>query len=110
MSDGVARRLGDMSWTDIRDEIAKDPVPIVLLPIGVVEQHGAHLPLKEASIVPDWVASRISERTGALVAPVLNYGYSPTFRWYPGTINLQASTLQAITYDILSELARHGLR
>src|ERR1700722_8181684 len=110
MSDGVARRLGDMSWTDVRDEIAKDPVPIVLVPIGVVEQHGPHLPLNEDSMVAEWVAERISERTGALVAPVLNYGYSPTFRGYPGTINLQSETLRAVTYDILSELARHGLR
>jgi creatinine amidohydrolase len=107
---GVVRRLGDMSWTDVRDEIAKDPVPIVLVPIGVVEQHGPHLPLNEDSMVAEWVAERISERTGALVAPVLNYGYSPTFRGYPGTINLRSETLTAITYDILSELARHGLR
>lgn len=101
-------RLGDMSWTELRDAIATRPV--VLLPIGVVEQHGPHLPLNGDSLVADWVANRVAEQTSSLVAPVLNYGNSPFFRGYPGTINLRLDTLRAVTYDILTELARHGLR
>jgi creatinine amidohydrolase len=101
-------RLGELSWTEIRDVAATDPV--VLLPIGAVEQHGPHLPVHEDSIVAEWVADQLASRNGCLVAPALNYGHSPMFRGYPGNLSLSAQTLRTVTYELLEALVHSGFR
>ena len=101
-------RLGELSWTEVRDVAATDPV--VLLPIGAVEQHGPHLPVHEDSIVADWVADQLARRTGCLLAPALNYGHSPMFRGYPGNLSLSAQTLRTVTYELLEALVHSGFR
>lgn len=101
-------RLGELSWTEVRDVAATDPV--VLLPIGAVEQHGPHLPVHEDSIVAEWVADQLAQRTGCLVAPALHYGHSPMFRGYPGNLSLSAQTLRTVTYELLEALVHSGFR
>ena len=101
-------RLGELSWTEVRDVAATDPV--VLLPIGAVEQHGPHLPVHEDSIVAEWVADKLAQRNGYLVAPALHYGHSPMFRGYPGNLSLSAETLRTVTYEILEALVQSGFR
>jgi creatinine amidohydrolase len=107
-SDRTPRNLGEMSHTDAARAAGDDA--IVLLPVGVVEQHGPHLPLNADSLVADYLAQRVSERTGAIVAPVVNYGHSPLLQGYPGTISLRSETLRRLLADILSELVRNGFR
>jgi creatinine amidohydrolase len=84
--------------------------PVVLLPIGAVEQHGPHLPVHEDSIVAEWVADQLAERNGYLVAPALHYGHSPMFRGYPGNLSLSAQTLRTVTYELLAALVHSGFR
>jgi creatinine amidohydrolase len=103
-----ARLLGAMSWTEARDVL--DDNPIVLLPVGAVEEHGPHLPLDEDALVADRVAQEISARTNSIVAPLMPYGYSPNLRGYTGTISLSHDTLTAVISDVCSELIRHGFR
>jgi len=101
-------RLGELSWTEVRDLAATDPV--VLLPIGAVEQHGPHLPVHEDSIVAEWVADQLAQRNGCVVAPALHYGHSPMFRGYPGNLSLSAQTLRTVTYELLEALVHSGFR
>ncbi|PSL00296.1 creatinine amidohydrolase [Murinocardiopsis flavida] len=102
------RRLGEMSWTEAREAAAADPV--VLLPIGAVEQHGPHLPIEEDSFVAEWVAREVAARTDALVAPSLNYGHSPTFRGFTGNLSLSARTLELVTGELIAALVESGFR
>lgn len=108
MTNWRTHKLGEMGWKEARDAAAANPV--VLLPVGTIEQHGPHLPLHEDSIVAEHVADAVARATGALVAPTMMYGHSPMFRGYPGTINLRAETLTAVLTDIGEELVRHGFR
>lgn len=101
-------RLGELSWTQVRDLAEQDP--IILLPIGAVEQHGPHLPIHEDSIVAEWVADKLARENGAYVAPALNYGHSGTFRGYPGNLSLSQATLRNVTYEIIEALVRSGFR
>ena len=103
------RRLGELSWTQVRDLAATDPV--VLLPIGAVEQHGPHLPVHEDSIVAEWVADRLaSDIDNVWVAPALNYGHSGTFRGYAGNLSLSQATLRNVTYELLEALVQSGFK
>jgi creatinine amidohydrolase len=101
-------RLGELSWTQVRDLAEQDPV--VLLPIGAIEQHGPHLPVHEDSIVAEWVADRLAREHGYWVAPALNYGHSGTFRGYPGNLSLSQTTLRTVTYEIIEALVKSGFR
>ena len=101
-------RLGELSWTQVRELAAQDP--IVLVPIGAIEQHGPHLPIHEDSIVAEWVADRLARTTGVYVAPSLNYGHSGTFRGYNGNLSLSQTTLRNVTYEILEALVKSGFR
>jgi creatinine amidohydrolase len=73
------------------------------------------LPLATDVILPEAVATRVAERTGAIVAPVISYGYKSQPKTgggnhFPGTISLDASTLIAALRDVINEFARHGVR
>lgn len=96
-----------------RADFEKAQDNIVVLPVGSTEQHGPHLPLGVDSYIARGISEILSERTGAIVAPTLTYGYKskplsgggPLFK---GTIDLNGKTLINLVYDILCEFARDG--
>ncbi len=50
------------------------------------------------------------KKTGVLVAPPVNFGVSPYFLDYPGTLSLRVTTLLDLVEDILRSAYRHGFR
>jgi len=99
-------RLAQMTWKEAEEAYAANPV--VLIPCASIEQHGPATPVGDFRI-SEWVADQIAERTGAIVAPMLPYGYSEMFRRFPGTITLQPETVKAVMYDVVVSLVEHGL-
>ncbi len=92
------------------EEIAREleRTSTVLLPLGVTEQHGYHLPLAVDVYNAEMICARASEQTGCLVAPTLNYAFSGGE--LPGTINISPQVYGLLIMEILRELCRHGLR
>jgi len=84
--------------------------PVVLLPIGVVEQHGPHLPLGADLIQPLHVLERVAAKTGAILAPPVPYGLVQTSRPFPGSVSVSFDALRAYVRDVLAELVRNGFR
>jgi creatinine amidohydrolase len=103
-----AYELGRMSWKEIERILPLNPV--LLIPIGSVEQHGPHLPVNADGMVADFVARRAAEATAAYLAPAVTYGYSPLFRGFPGTISLRPETVTAVMRDICESLYEQGFR
>lgn len=60
---------------------------VIILPIGSVEEHGDHLPLGTDSIQPEYIATEVAKKTGALIAPPIRYGICNAARNFPGTIS-----------------------
>ncbi len=105
--------IGDMTWTDYVARLKSDPV--IILPVGSLEQHGPHSPLATDTIIPIEIGKAVAARIGALVAPAIAYGYKSMPRTgggnhFPGTTSLDGDTLTRLTRDILTEFARHGAR
>lgn len=105
--------MGRMSWTEYAEALATRD-PIVLVPVGSVEQHGPHLPLLTDCLLPEAIGKQAARRTGAIVAPTLTYGYKSLPRCgggqhFCGTTSLDASTLIAQIKDILRDFSRHGV-
>ncbi len=101
-------------WSELtRDEIgaAAQSGAIAVLPVGAVEQHGAHLPTgTDALLAAQAVASAI-QRTDAVALPVVTYGCSlgHTDHW-PGTLSLSVSTLTELMNDIGRWVYASGFR
>lgn len=100
-------RLEDLNWMDVEQYLKKDDR--ILLVIGACEQHG-YLSLLTDVRIPQALADAASQRSQVLVAPPLNFGVSPYFLDYPGTISLRASTLLWVVEDLVRSLYRQGFR
>jgi creatinine amidohydrolase len=100
-------RIGEMSWTAVRESIRGGAAAIV--PLGSIEEHGPHSPMGDYMVIHE-IAGRVGEATGDLVVPTMPFGYSEYFRHYHGTITLRPETLTAVVEDTVDCLVRHGLR
>jgi creatinine amidohydrolase len=105
--------MEQMSWPEFGARLEKNPV--VFLPCGATEQHGPHLPLGVDALLAQAVCRDAAEAVGGIVAPTLNFGYKSMPRsgggpFFPGTLNLDGSTVSALVRDLIRDLARHGVR
>ena len=56
------------------------------------------------------ITKRIAAETGAVVAPLLSYGYSSRHRNFTGTISLQPDTLRRLIFDICEALVKDDFK
>jgi creatinine amidohydrolase len=105
-------RISDLTWPEYAARISDQSV--VLLPVGALEQHGLHLPLSTDAIIAERLTEQLAARIDGIVLPTLTYGARSLARsgggeQFSGTVNLDGSTLIALTRDIIREQARHGV-
>ena len=91
-------RFEDLSWFDVEKYLLNENRLILVL--GACEQHG-YLSLLADSKIPLALADAASQKTGILIAPVVNYGISPYFMNYPGSFSLRATTLLDLVEDLI---------
>lgn len=100
--------LDELTMSEFKEKVNENTV--VILPIGAVEEHGPHLPLCTDSIQPEFIAEKVAERTGALIAPPIRYGFCSSTKNFPGTITISFDTIRSLVYDLLSEFIRNGIK
>ena len=100
-------RFEALNWFDIQNYLEGDDRLMVV--VGSCEQHG-YLSLLTDVKIPLALADAASQASGVLVAPTLNFGASPYFLAYPGTISLRITTLLDLVEDLLRSVYRHGFR
>ena len=97
--------LGGTAWPQVEGR------PLLLVPVGSVEQHGPALPLMTDTIVAEAVTREAAARLraagrGVLVAPAVGYGASGEHEDFPGTVSIGHEALRAV----LVELGRSACR
>jgi creatinine amidohydrolase len=104
-------------WWDLttRDFANLDMSRIVaVLPVGAVEQHGPHLPVRvDAAISAGIVARAVEKMTPdfpALILPAMPVGKSNEHTAFPGTLTLSYETLARLWYEIGESVHRAGCR
>lgn len=100
-------RIAEMNWMQVEAHAAHDDRAV--LPVGSTEQH-AYLSLCVDAILAERVAVESAKSLHVPVFPVINYGLTPSFVDYPGTVTLKLSTLCAILTDVLDGMVRSGFR
>lgn len=100
-------RLEDLNWMEVETYLQNEDR--LMLVTGSTEQHG-YLSLLTDIKIPLALADSASQATGVLVAPPLNFGASPYFLKYPGTLSLRVETLMAAVEDIVRSAYGHGFK
>jgi len=80
----------------------------VIIPMGVTEQHGYHLPLSTDTIIARETGRLVGEKTGIMVAPVINTSFSGG--GLPGTINVSPAVMSLVVSDTMISLVSQGFR
>jgi len=90
--------------------LGADPRTVAVVPIGAIEQHGAHLPVSTDTLILHHVLDRAARACSrpVVVAPMIPFGYSPHHFCYPGVISLQSETVLSLLKDVGSSLIRSG--
>ena len=96
--------MGEMTVKKIREYLKSNKT--IIVPYGVVEQHGYHLPVSMDIHNAEVQSYCLAEKLDCIVAPPLNYCFSGG--QLPGTINVRPTTFCAMMCDIVESLASQG--
>ena len=98
------------SWPELRQIV--DRQPVVVLPIGSVEDHGHHLPLDTDNYLIWNICEEAAKRADGeiLLLPLIPYGFETHHMDFPGTIDIGIEHLLHFVTDITKSVAHHGFR
>ncbi|RYP84811.1 mycofactocin biosynthesis peptidyl-dipeptidase MftE [Nocardioides guangzhouensis] len=102
--------LAQLRWPTLEPRDGNG-TPLVLVPVGSLEQHGPHLPLGTDTMIASAVTRAVADQLHAagrpvVVAPALSYGASGEHEDFPGTISIGHDVLLLL----LVEYARSACR
>jgi creatinine amidohydrolase len=87
---------------------------VAILPVGAVEQHGPHLPVRVDAAINAGIMARAVELMlpdcPALVLPMMPVGKSDEHLAFPGTLTLSHETLGRVWYELGESVYRAGIR
>lgn len=96
------------TWPEILKAVEEQPV--VVLPIGSVEDHGCHLPLDVDNFLIGSICEEAARRINGemLLLPPIPYGFEEHHMDFPGTIDIGMVHLLDFVLDVTRSVARHG--
>ncbi len=98
--------MGEMTVKDIEEYLQHNQT--IILPYGVVEQHGHHLPLDTDIRLGNALSLKFAEALDCIVAPSMNYCFSGGM--LKGTINIKPNTFSNMMGEIIESLALQGFK
>jgi creatinine amidohydrolase len=81
-----------------------------ILPIGILEKHGPHLPIGADLLNARYVALHASEKQYAVVFPEYYFGQIAEARQEPGTVSYSRELQMALLQATTDEMGRNGCR
>jgi len=86
-------------------KLIKSKKSTIIIPVGSLEQHGAHLPITTDSDIVTEIASRLGKKCGFIVLPTISYGLS--FEHEPlSSISIRDVDYRSFLDDILWSLGK----
>lgn len=103
-----------MQWEQLRadqfEQAVKDTSGVCILPVGVLEYHGNHLPLGTDALIARYVAIQVAQLEPAIVFPVIHFSSNFETKALPGGITIDNQLLFALFENICDEIARNGCK
>lgn len=102
-----------MQWEDLTSLDFEKAVQtcdgVGIIPVGVIEAHGPHLPLGMDAFEAHWTACRAAEQEPAIVVPFYPFGINHESRHLPGALVLRRELVFALLEALCDEMGRNGL-
>lgn len=102
-----------MQWETITADqlaVAAKAHGLCVMPLGVLEAHGPHLPLGTDMYLAHRIACRAADREPAVVFPPWYIGKVFEATHLPGAIALKPALLTELMLNLFDEIARNGFR
>lgn len=99
------------NWQEIQ-KAAEEGCP-VLFPLGVIEEHGPHLPLSCDIYWSTYMCKQVKEKLEkkgqkSVIAPPYYWGVNYCTGGFPGSFSLKPETMQQVLFELLSNLKGFG--
>jgi len=90
-------RYDHLTWPEIKQAIARTPQPVVAVPIGAVEDHGAHMSISTDNDILEGILAECGRQAAGdlLILPTIPFGLDEHHMDYPGTIAIEIETTLA---------------
>jgi creatinine amidohydrolase len=120
VSPAKVHKLEELTWPQI-DALDRDKT-MFILPIGMIEQHGPHLPVGADTLGVTHEALGASRRVSralpawnVVMMPPIHYGQGGAnvlggMLVHPGTYAIRVSTLRALVADLGAQVAQNGFK
>lgn len=100
-----------MNWKEMK-EAGEKKLP-VLFPLGVIEEHGPHLPLASDILWSNYVCRKVKQELkmngiDALIAPPYYFGVNHCTGAFPGSFSLRPETFEMVLGEIFGNLHDFG--
>jgi creatinine amidohydrolase len=103
-----------MKWEELTspqfERAVKECGGVCLLPIGVIEKHGEHLPLGTDLFIAREIACRAAAIEPAIVFPPYFLTQIFEARHTPGTVGIDSQVMYDLLQTVCDEIARNGLK
>jgi creatinine amidohydrolase len=99
----------ELTASDFRESIHRSQ-GTCLLPFGILEKHGPHLPLGTDLLDVRYAALHAAEKEYAVVFPEYYFGQIAEARHEPGTIAYSRNMQMALLQETTDEMARNGCK
>ena len=90
-------------------KLIKSKKPTIIIPVGSIEQHGAHLPISTDSEIVTEIASRLAKKCDFVIFPTISYGVSwehePLFN-----LSLKENNFRQMLHDIIISLRKNHIK
>jgi creatinine amidohydrolase len=118
--DSRVNKLGELAWPQV-DALDRERT-MFILPIGMIEEHGPHLPVASDTFGVEYEAAGVSKKVGALLPqwhvvmmPTIHYGETGANEIggdfvHPGTYGIRHSTLRSLVADVGAQVAQNGFK
>jgi creatinine amidohydrolase/Fe(II)-dependent formamide hydrolase-like protein len=113
-------KLEELTWPQI-EALNRDRT-MFILPVGMLEQHGPHLPVGADTLGVTYEANGAARRVSralpewaVVMMPPINYGHSGANQLgdlpvHPGTYAIRQSTIRSLVADVGAQVAQNGFK
>ena len=103
-----------MEWDKLRADEFEAAVAqtggVCILPVGVMEYHGNHLPLGTDALRVRYVANEVARLEPAIVFPVVSFSSNYEASAMPGGVVIDQQVLFPLFENLCDEIARNGCK
>jgi creatinine amidohydrolase len=105
----LSAHFGELTAPDFIKAVEKSGGTCII-PAGILEKHGPHLPLKTDLLLAREVSSRAASQEYSIVYPEYYFGQIFEAKHQPGTIAYSQELIWQILEETCEELSRNGLK